>query len=293
MITSVSLNKSPDLVIIGHIAYDQTINHKGEESPPFPSGAAYFSGLAASLFSKNLGLVSRVGEDYEMGLLTRLGVDLEGVHQIKNEKTTRFYFVYPTSDATVREFRSEFNVGGDLSPVDIPLRYLEARHIHIAAMPPQQQRLFVEFLREKSLARISLDTIEQFVRKWPREVADNLAKVDLVFLNTREMGVLKTENLTHRLEGKEIILKRGAEGAVYIKEGEVIRVSAPQVETIVDKSGAGDVLAGVFLALLLEGGNKEVALREAVRLASKSLESHGVKALLETEIVTLSKEKLF
>lgn len=286
------VGKSPDLVIIGHIAYDQTVNYKDEESLLFPSGAAYFSGLAASLFTKNLGLVSRVGEDYEMGFLTRLGIDLEGVHQIGNGKTTRFYFVYKTPDYSQRGFRSEFNVGADLSPDDIPLRYLGAKHIHIASMPPQRQRLFVEFLKENSQARISLDTIEQFVQNWPKEVAENLQRADLIFLNKREWEVLKTNHFTSQLEDKEIILKKGPEGAVYIKRGERIEVSAPQVETIVDKSGAGDVLAGVFLALLIQGEKEEVALQEAVKLASKSLEGHGVEALLEGRCLRLSRKEI-
>ena len=273
--------KEPDLVIIGHIAYDQTIKHDGETSLPFPSGATYFSGVAASLFSKNLGLVSRVGEDYEMGLLTRLGINLEGVHQIKGGKTTRFYFVYKTPDARDREFRSELNVGADLSPTDTPSRYLEASYIHIAAIPPQKQRLFIGFLRENSKARISLDTIEQYIQERPREVADNLGEVDTVFLNQKELEILKENRLTRCLRGKEIILKRGAEGAISIKGKETIKVSAPRVETIVDKSGTGDVLAGVFLALLIQGETRERALREAVRIASKSLEGHGVETLLE------------
>jgi sugar/nucleoside kinase (ribokinase family) len=189
----------------------------------------------------------------------------------------------------VRELRSEFNIGRDLSPDDIPSSYLEAGHFHIAAMPPWQQRPFVEFVRGELGARLSIDTIEQFVQGNPEEVVDNLEKADLVFLNRQEYETLRENNLLHRLRNKEIILKRGSEGAIYInkfvpegiKGEETINISAPHVDVIVDKSGAGDVLAGVFLALFIRGATKETALREAVSAASASLEGRGAETLLE------------
>lgn len=270
----------PQLVIIGHVAYDQNTYSSGEKSPFFPSGDAYFGAVGASLYNKHVGIVSRVGSDYDMHLLTRLSIDIEGVRKIPHGKTTRFYLGYTTPDSRERTFRSEFNVNTDLSPLDIPPRYLMASHIHIACMPPQKQQLFITFLKQKSNAKLSLDTIEQFIERWPHLVANVMQQVDMVFIDSNELAMIKKHGLHTMKANAELVLKEGAKGASYIYGKERITVSAPLVQTIVDKSGAGDVLAGVFLALLARGETKQFALQTAVKVASESLKGYGVEALL-------------
>ncbi|NIS17173.1 MAG: hypothetical protein GWN00_09960 [Aliifodinibius sp.] len=51
----------------------------------------------------------------------------------------------------------------------------------------------------------------------------------------------------------------------------------------VDSTGYKGVLAGAFLAALSMGQVEETAYDVAVRMASKSLEDHGVEHLLEVK----------
>lgn len=281
MVTQKFSQSLPQLVIIGHVAYDQTTYANGEQSHFFPSGAAYFGAVGASLYNKNIGIVSRVGSDYDMQLLTRLEIDLEGVKCVPGGKTTRFYFTY-NSDMKKRTFRSEFNVNTNLSPSDIPPGYLQANHIHIAPMPPHKQRVFVEFLKKKSNATLSIDTIEQFVERWPQRAFRVIQQVHMVFMNRKKLAILKRNGLHTAISSKELILKLGAKGATYIHGKERITVPAPHAQTIVDKSGTGDVLAGVFLALITQGVDKQSALQKAAQAASKSLKGYGVESLLSS-----------
>lgn len=261
-----------DLIVIGHVSYDENRTRYGIKT--VPSGGVYLVALPASLYSKRIGLVTRVGEDFDMRLLERLNIDLSGVHIIKNGKTSRFYHNYLSEDGSMREFKAELNVGSGLIPEDIPASYFDSRCIHIATMPPHQQRKFVKYLRPRSSAMLSVDTLEQYVKKWQQEIIDIFLMADLIFVDRRE------HNLIRGLEGKDIIIKKGSEGAEYRHGGEIIKVPAPRV-TVVDKTGAGDVLAGVFLILRARGKDPEAALKEAVKLASESITQFGIDFLLK------------
>ncbi len=266
------MNKKLDLVVIGHISYDENNTPFGTRT--VPSGGAYLVALPASIFSKKIGIVSRVGEDYDLENLKKLGIDLSGLKVISEGKTTRFYHKYKTSDGSRRDFRPELNVGADLIPEDVPKQYLNSKFIHIATMPPQQQIKFVNFLKSKTQSKLSIDTLEQYIQQWPEEVLDVFLKADLIFVDKRE------HQLIGEMKGKNIVIKRGAEGAEYIYEGKTIKAPAPKIR-VVDKTGAGDVLAGVFLTLLARGKEPTFSLKKAVDLASKSVTEFGIDFLLE------------
>lgn len=72
-----------------------------------------------------------------------------------------------------------------------------------------------------------------------------------------------------------VVLKRGVDGAEFIRDGMTHRVRAPQVHEV-DPIGAGEVLAGVFLALHVQGLPEEHALRHAVAAATNSVTEFGV-----------------
>lgn len=77
---------------------------------------------------------------------------------------------------------------------------------------------------------------------------------------------------------KPTVLKRGAKGATYIdmQAGVEFTVNAPSTN-VVDTTGAGDTLAGVFLARRARGDSVEDALTDAVNVASKTVTDFGVE----------------
>lgn len=268
------------LVIIGHITYDEIINRDGERRV-IPGGAGYTGAMGGSFVHKNVGLVSRIGGDYDMANLAKLGINLEGVQQIPDGLTTRFILEYKYHDPLQRDFTGDFNVGSDINPSDIPPAYVEqATHVHIATMPPQQQELFIEYLRAvRPDLRISIDTIEQFVDAFPEEVLRNFYRSDLLFLDRRELTKLPSD----LLEGRAAVIKRGAEGAVYLEGERIIAVPTKQIERVIDKTGSGDLLAGVFLASREMGVGIEGSLKRGCEIATSSIEQFGVEHLFERQ----------
>jgi sugar/nucleoside kinase (ribokinase family) len=71
------------------------------------------------------------------------------------------------------------------------------------------------------------------------------------------------------------VLKHGPAGAEFLADGCRYRVPAPRV-TEVDPIGAGEILAGAFLALRARGLADEQALSCAVIAAASSVTEFGV-----------------
>jgi len=87
-----------------------------------------------------------------------------------------------------------------------------------------------------------------------------------------------------------LIVKRGPSGARLIVDGHPQEVEAVQVP-VVDPTGGGEILAGVFLALRAAGQTERHALRYAVRAAAVSVADYGVTGEhLTAELQAISRE---
>ncbi len=73
---------------------------------------------------------------------------------------------------------------------------------------------------------------------------------------------------------RELVVSRGARGATLVSDGHRVDLAAPAV-AIVDATGAGDALAGAYLAVRLGGGDPETALATGIAAASLSCRARG------------------
>ncbi|NRA99938.1 MAG: sugar kinase [Rhodobacteraceae bacterium] len=108
-----------------------------------------------------------------------------------------------------------------------------------------------------------------------------LPKVDIVLpsideaeilLGTSDEGII----LDHfsRFDPFLVLLKRGERGLLVRTGGRVFDVPAMQVRAI-DSTGAGDSLAGAFLAYFVETGDVELSAQRAVRVAAGTVTGLG------------------
>ena len=77
-------------------------------------------------------------------------------------------------------------------------------------------------------------------------------------------------------KAKTKIIKYGNQGCLYYSESESFPVHSQVLENVVDKTGAGDCLNGVFLNLLVNGVDKKEALETAVSVATESIKYQGI-----------------
>jgi 2-dehydro-3-deoxygluconokinase len=107
------------------------------------------------------------------------------------------------------------------------------------------------------------------------ELAASARAADIAFVSLEEADVIfgagGPEDVAEALTSgpAEIVVTLGSEGAVAFVNGSEVRVAAPPLETV-DATGAGDALAGVYLAERVAGVPAERALARAVAAATLS-----------------------
>jgi len=263
--------RGPELVVVGHVG--TSIVHAGVVSWTSAGGSGYaVAASAGALIGDRVGLVAAVGKDFDLAPLRSRRVDLDGVTELPGPSAK--LRIREFDDGT-RSFSAELGVAAAVRTGTFPARYLDADYIHLGTAPPDQQLTWLEYLHECGYrAHISADMFEHYVATYPtasREVCDS---VDLIFMNQAEYdGLYGDAQLP--VPKAPLIVKRGPSGARLIVDGHPQEVEAP-VAQLVDPTGGGEVLAGVFLALRADGLPERRALRYAVRAASSCVADYGV-----------------
>jgi ribokinase len=273
-----------DLVLIGHVGLATDRTEQGVMTVTGGSGYAVAVGASVA-FASRTGLVAQVGQGTDLGSLRALGLNLEGVTTLPGMSPE--FWIDQQRDG-IRSFRSALGVAASPQFESFPSRYLLAAQVHLGTAPPAQQLAWLTWLRERGYRGvISVDTFEYFVSTElaaSRTVCD---QADLIFANEFEYRNLYGEGSRPSVP---TVMKHGSKGADYLAVGTVQRAAAPPVSPV-DTTGAGEILAGVFLALTVRGMPTGVALRYAVRAASISVTECGLNGPnLTRELAAIRKE---
>jgi sugar/nucleoside kinase (ribokinase family) len=258
-----------DLVLIGHVGLATDRTPAGTAT--YWGGSGFATAFAASaLHGGRIGLVTQVGEDFDLAIFLALGLDVEGV-AVQPGASARFVIDH-APDISL-SFRSDLGVAAEPYLDYFPVSYFQAGYVHLGTAPPRQQLAWLDFLRNRGWrAQISADMFEPFVAAEPDACRQICERVDLIFLNEAEY-----RGLYHGRPHPSVptVLKHGPAGAEFLADGCRYRVPAPRV-TEVDPIGAGEILAGAFLALRARGLADEQALSCAVIAAASSVTEFGV-----------------
>lgn len=267
-----------NFVVVGNIAYDYNYfpNRDNEELKEVMNygGATIYSGIPASIFA-TVGVAAKVGKDYNIDLLKKYNLDLTGV-KVVDGKTTVFKQVFTSEDGQLRDFSEFVNPNTILKPEDIPNNYLNANYIHICTNYPEAQYELVKYLKENSRAVLSIDTLEDYYydEKMFSIIKQSFDLVDIAFID-------KEFEKLFNCKAKIKIIKLGKSGCKYISSDKIFSVQAPYCDFVVDKTGAGDCVTGVFCVLKSIGVNDEEALQTAVNYATESIKDYGMFHLIK------------
>ncbi len=260
----------PKLVIIGDSAYDTNRFICEDGSYLFKTnygGAGTYSSVPASLFYR-VGLVSNAGEDFNVDKLKKFNIDLRGFHTRKDEKTSRFYNLLKTRDGQEREIAAEYNERLTATFEDIPEEFLKANYFYISTMLPKNQKQIIEKLRNHNPnVIIGVDTFEGYANSdETREVFD---LADIAFVDKEFSNLMQCKSRTK-------VIKLGKTGCILLDEEHKQRFDSTVIENVVDKTGAGDCLNGVFMNLIANGYSNELALKKAIEIATLSIKDFGI-----------------
>jgi len=265
-----------DLAIVGNMAFDINCfpkrNNGKDEIITNTGGAGYYSLIPASLFSKNIGIVAKVGFDFPKNQIIDLGINTDGFQVMERVQTTKFYHTYLSEDGQSRTFRPEVTNETLIQVNDIPKNYFQSKYVHIATNFPETQLEFIQAFRQRSSALLSIDTHEAYLEYHREEIFRAFGMVDIAFIDKNETDLISSCRAPIK------IIKRGKQGITYIDNSSCIDFAAVPCK-VVDKTGAGDVLAGVFLTLRSLGLPVADSAKKAIEVASTSIGSYGIDFL--------------
>lgn len=281
------------LVVAGTMALD-TIETPFGRAERIVGGAATYIALAASHFTRPIGIVSIIGYDYPADMLAALerrGVDLTGV--VRHLSRPSFFWAgrYHADMQGRTTLETQLNVLEEF-PEALPSPYRKAPFLLLGNLDPRLQKRIYDQMEERPIA-VLLDTMNYWIEHQRDALEEVLACVDILSINDEEARQLAGDYSLRRCARtllqkgpRYLLIKKGEHGALlFSREGETFFFPAYPLEEVFDPTGAGDTFAGAIMGYIAQQGVLTLEiLKEAIVqgtvLASLCVEQFGPQALL-------------
>lgn len=294
------------ILITGTVAFDDIETPFGSSGKVI-GGAGTYIALASSLFTKNLAIVSIIGEDFpekEIKFLNSRGVDTKMIEIIKGGKTFYWKGKYHENMIGRDTLSTELNVLEKFNPI-INSEFSSSEIILLGNLHPFVQNTVINQCSNPNRF-IILDTMNFWMDNALNELKDVVEKVDLIIINdeeaqqlTNESNIFNAGNKILKMGPKKVIIKKGEHGSIYLDSFHKYILPAFPVDSLVDPTGAGDSYAGGiagFLSTKQEIGFNEIkeAMIFGTLTASFCVENFGVEGLRNLDYEKLvSRLKIF
>ena len=294
------------ILITGTVAFDDIETPFGSSGKVI-GGAGTYIALASSLFTKNLAIVSIIGEDFpekEIKFLNSRGIDTKMIEIIKGGKTFYWKGKYHQNMIGRDTLSTELNVLEKFNPI-INSEFSSSEIILLGNLHPFVQNTVINQCSNPNRF-IILDTMNFWMDNALNELKDVVEKVDLIIINdeeaqqlTNESNIFNAGNKILKMGPKKVIIKKGEHGSIYLDSFHKYILPAFPVDSLVDPTGAGDSYAGGiagFLSTKQEIGFNEIkeAMIFGTLTASFCVENFGVESLRNLDYEKLvSRLKIF
>ncbi len=280
------------LCIIGTLAYDSIETPFGSVENALGGSATYIS-LSASYFTRDIGIVSIVGDDFSQNTLDYLagrGIDTSGVQIREGGKTFRWSGRYHHDLNNRDTLDTQLNVLTEFDPV-IPEAMRSAKFVCLGNFDPTLQLKVLDQMEDPLFT--VCDTMNFWIEGAFDQLKEVLARVDCLIINdsearliSKDPNLIKSAHMIMKMGPKVLIIKKGEHGALLFLENDIFSAPAFPLEDIFDPTGAGDTFAGGFIGYLARAGSITPSnLRKAVingsAMASFCVEQFSVDALKE------------
>ena len=287
------------LLVVGTVAFD-AIETPFAKTDKIIGGAATYICHSASFFSKEINLVSVVGEDFPREAISSLknkGVDVEGL-QIKKGRKTFFWSGRYHNNMNSRDtLKTELNVLEDFDPI-VPKEYTKSEFLMLGNLMPSVQKRVLEQMKERPKL-IVLDTMNFWMDNFMPDLKQALKTTDVLTINddearqlSEEHSLLEAAKKILTMGPKYLIIKKGEHGAILFGEGKTFYSPAVLLENVVDPTGAGDSFAGGFIGYLAQNKNISFENMKKAVVYGSVLASFTVEKLGTESIQTINEEKV-
>ena len=281
------------ILIVGTVAFDAIETPFGK-TDKIVGGAATYIGLSSSFFTKNLNLVSVVGEDFPQSAIKMLqnkNVCTKGL-QIKEGEKTFFWSGKYHNDMNTRDtIDTQLNVLENFDPV-VPEEYKTSDFLMLGNLMPSVQKKVLDQMSKRPKL-VVLDTMNFWMDLFLDDLLESLKEVDVLTINDEEArqlsgeySLVKAAKVILAMGPKYLIIKKGEHGALLFNNTEVFFAPALPLEDVFDPTGAGDSFAGGFIGYLektddISFENMKRAVIYGSAMASFCVEKFGTKRLEE------------
>ena len=294
------------IAVLGNVTLDiicKTVNdvprHDSitfQEAAVTPGGCGSNTAIGLAREGETVYLIACIGDDNAADILCqtwdRAGVDIQLVQRFKNQGSGVSVGLID-SDFQPR-FIHTTGANAKLQPESLKpaiLKELKVRLLHVAGYYVLPGLLDLGFEDVLSLAQeygifTSLDVVTSPAMDKPEFLRPLLPFLNLFLCNLREAEILtgygdpESASAEFHSKGAEaVIIKLGSKGCWLSESGQGTLIPAPQVEKVIDTTGAGDAFAAGLLAALRKGEDLPGACRAGVHLGSRTVQYLGAVKL--------------
>jgi sugar/nucleoside kinase (ribokinase family) len=285
------------ILVVGSVAFDSITTPSGSVENILGGAATHFA-LAASFFTE-VRVVAVVGDDFmaeHENVLKKRGIDTRGIERASG-KTFRWGGRYTDNLNEAKTDFTDLNVFEQFQP-KIPKAYADTQFLFLANIHPSLQAAVRHEMDGVLLT--GGDTMNFWINKTPRELAEMLKLVNVLLINDTEAKMIAHETNLPRAAQKvlamgpqALVIKHGEYGAtIFFREGAFgigrhpFRAPSLPIEEVKDPTGAGDSFAGGFMGYIASQGeiNREVLKRALFYggvMGSFTVERFGTERLQE------------
>jgi|TARA_B100001093_G_scaffold476248_1_gene502435 fructokinase len=252
-------------------------------------GSVANSIVGISQLGNEVGFIGKVSDDtlgqkYEDGLKKE---KVKYIYKKKNETLstgTCLILITPDSERTMCTF---LGTAGKISEDDIDKTHIESSEITFLEGylwdEGEPKKAFDKAINLSKKSAMSLS--DQFCVERHKNHFLNLVtnKLDIVFANEQEIVALidarSFEEVIEFSKGlkKNIIITRGAKGAIAINKNEVYETKSKKNLKIIDLTGAGDLFAAGYLHGKINNYSIQESLEKGTELSAKIIQKIGAR----------------
>ena len=280
------------LLVVGTVAFDAIETPFGK-TDKIVGGAASYIALASSYFTKEINIVSVVGDDFPQEILElfkKKGIDLEGLQIKKGEKSFFWSGKYHYDLNTRDTLDTQLNVLANFDPI-VPDSYQDCEYLMLGNLDPNVQLKVIKKLKKRPKL-VVLDTMNFWMDIAMPELLETLKGIDVLTINdsearqlSGEYSLVKAAQKILAMGPKALVIKKGEHGALLFNKDEVFFAPALPLEDVFDPTGAGDSFAGGFIGYLAK--TKDISFENMKRaiifgsaMASFTVEKFGTERLI-------------
>ncbi len=288
------------LLTIGTAAFDDIETPFGRAERAIGGAAVYIS-WAASYFTRDVRMVSIVGEDFpqtELRELNQRGVDTAGVEVVPGRKS--FYWAGKYQhDMNVRDtLATDLNVLADFDP-ELPDVYRNSDYVMLGNLTPDVQMGIISQMEPRPRL-IAMDTMNFWMDNALDKLLDTLKHIDILIINDEEArqlsgeySLVKAAHKIHKMGPEFLVIKKGEHGALLFNSEDIFIAPALPLAEVFDPTGAGDTFAGGFMGYLTKTRDTSFENMKRAMIYGSAMASFCVEKFSLERLKELTQEEIY